>query len=58
MHLKQKKKLIFFMSKKTKIVAIQGDKLKTINKDTDTSLFQHQRHKEEVIKSIIMKLKT
>ena len=26
------------MSKKTKIVAIQGDKLKTINKDTDTSL--------------------
>ena len=27
------------MSKKTKIVAIQGDKLKTINKDTDTSLF-------------------
>ena len=25
MHLKQKKKLIFFMSKKTKIVAIQGD---------------------------------
>jgi len=38
MHLKQKKKLIFFMSKKTKIVAIQGDKLKTINKDTDTSL--------------------
>jgi len=38
MHLKQKKKLIFFMSKKTKIVAIQGDKLGTINKDTDTSL--------------------
>ena len=26
------------MSKKTKIVAIQGDKLKIINKDTDTSL--------------------
>ena len=26
------------MSKKTKIVAIQGDKLGTINKDTDTSL--------------------
>ena len=26
------------MSKKTKIVAVQGDKLKTINKDTDTSL--------------------
>ena len=26
------------MSKKTKIVAIQGDKLKTINKDTDSSL--------------------
>ena len=26
------------MSKKTKIVAIQGDALKTINKDTDTSL--------------------
>ena len=26
------------MSKKAKIVAIQGDKLKTINKDTDTSL--------------------
>ncbi len=26
------------MSKKTKIVVIQGDKLKTINKDTDTSL--------------------
>ena len=26
------------MSKKTKIVAIQGDELKTINKDTDTSL--------------------
>ena len=26
------------MSRKTKIVAIQGDKLKTINKDTDTSL--------------------
>ena len=26
------------MSKKTKIVAIQGDKLKTINKNTDTSL--------------------
>ena len=26
------------MSKKTKIVAIQGNKLKTINKDTDTSL--------------------
>ena len=38
MHLKQKKKLIFFMSKKTKIVAIQGDKLETINKDTDSSL--------------------
>ena len=38
MHLKQKKKLIFFMSKKTKIVAIQGDKLGTINKDTDTTL--------------------
>ena len=34
----KKKELIFFMSKKTKIVAIQGDKLKTINKDTDTSL--------------------
>ena len=34
----KKEKLIFFMSKKTKIVAIQGDKLKTINKDTDTSL--------------------
>ena len=26
------------MNKKTKIVAIQGDKLKTINIDTDTSL--------------------
>ena len=38
MHLKQKKKLIFFMSKKTKIVAIQGDRLGTINKNTDTSL--------------------
>jgi len=34
----KKKELIFFMSKKTKIVAIQGDKLKNINKDTDTSL--------------------
>ena len=34
----KKKESIFFMSKKTKIVAIQGDKLKTINKDTDTSL--------------------
>ena len=34
----KKKELIFFMSKKTKIVAIQGDKLKIINKDTDTSL--------------------
>ena len=34
----KKKELIFFMSKKIKIVAIQGDKLKTINKDTDTSL--------------------
>ena len=34
----KKKELIFFMSKKAKIVAIQGDKLKTINKDTDTSL--------------------
>ena len=34
----KKRELIFFMSKKTKIVAIQGDKLKTINKDTDTSL--------------------
>ena len=34
----KKRELIFFMSKKTKIVAIQGDKLKIINKDTDTSL--------------------
>jgi len=34
----KKAELIFFMSKKNKIVAIQGDKLKTINKDTDTSL--------------------
>ena len=34
----KKRELIFFMSKKTKIVAIQSDKLKTINKDTDTSL--------------------
>ena len=34
----KKKELIFFMNKKTKVVAIQGDNLKTINKDTDSSL--------------------
>ena len=34
----KKKELIFFMRKITNIVAIQGDKLKIINKDTDTSL--------------------
>ena len=54
----KKKELIFFMSKKTKIVAIQGDKLKIINKDTDTSLLLALEAQEEVIKFIIMKLKT
>ena len=34
----KKKELISFMNKKTKIVVVQGDKLESINKVTDTTL--------------------